>query len=73
VEVLQKEFTNDRDRLKAAAQGKFAVYAVRSVDEGIELLTGAPAQDIHARVEAGTRRANSILGEFPCVNSKREF
>jgi hypothetical protein len=25
---------------------------VRSVDEGIELLTGVPAQEIHARVES---------------------
>jgi lon-related putative ATP-dependent protease len=36
----------------AVAHGRFAVYAVRTVDEGIELLTGVPARDIHARVEA---------------------
>ncbi|TAK84473.1 MAG: ATP-binding protein [Betaproteobacteria bacterium] len=35
----------------AVAQGRFAVYAVRTVDEGIELLTGVPAKEIHARVE----------------------
>jgi lon-related putative ATP-dependent protease len=40
------------DVVEAVAQGKFAVYAVRTVDEGIELLTGVPAQEIHARVEA---------------------
>jgi len=40
------------DVVEAAAQGKFAVYAVRSVDEGMELLTGVPAREIHARVEA---------------------
>jgi len=33
-------------------EGKFTVYAVRTVDEGIELLTGVPAGEIHARVEA---------------------
>jgi lon-related putative ATP-dependent protease len=40
------------DVVDAVAQGRFAVYAVRSVDEGIELLTGVPAKEIHARVEA---------------------
>ena len=39
------------DVVEAVAQGKFAVYAVRTVDEGIELLTGVPAKEIHARVE----------------------
>ena len=40
------------DVVEAAAQGRFAVYAVRSVDQGMELLTGVPAKEIHARVEA---------------------
>jgi len=40
------------DVVAAVEQGSFAVYAVRSVDEGIELLTGVPAQEIHARVES---------------------
>ncbi len=31
------------DVVEACAQGKFAVYAVKSVDEAIELLTGMPA------------------------------
>jgi predicted ATP-dependent protease len=40
------------DVVAAVAEGKFAVYAVGTVDEGIELLTGVPAEEIHARVEA---------------------
>jgi lon-related putative ATP-dependent protease len=32
-----------RDVLEAAAAGRFRVYAVRTIDEGIELLTGVPA------------------------------
>jgi len=32
-----------RDVVEACAQGKFNVYPVRTVDEGIELLTGVPA------------------------------
>jgi lon-related putative ATP-dependent protease len=42
-----------RDDVVAAVEaGKFAVYAVRTVDEGIELLAGMPAGELHARVEA---------------------
>jgi predicted ATP-dependent protease len=40
------------DVVAAVAEGKFAVYAVGTADEGIELLTGVPAGEIHARVEA---------------------
>jgi len=40
-----------RDVIEAVAAGKFAVYPVRNVDEGIEILTGEPAAAIHARVE----------------------
>jgi lon-related putative ATP-dependent protease len=40
------------DVVAAVAEGKFAVHAVGTVDEGIELLTGVPAGEIHARVEA---------------------
>ena len=32
-----------RDVVEAVAQGKFHIYPVRAVDEGIELLTGLPA------------------------------
>jgi hypothetical protein len=38
--------------VEAVAQGRFSVHALRTVDEGIELLTGVPAREIHARVEA---------------------
>ena len=31
------------DVVEAAAQGKFHIYAVETIDQGIELLTGAPA------------------------------
>ncbi len=44
VEVLQGEFTSDRDRLKAAAQGKFFAKGgtpfYDAVKQGIELLSG---------------------------------
>jgi len=40
------------DVVQAVADGRFAVYAVSTVDEGIERLTGVPADEIHRRVEA---------------------
>jgi lon-related putative ATP-dependent protease len=40
------------DVVAAVEAGKFAVYAVRTVDEGIELLAGLAPAELHARVEA---------------------
>ena len=40
-----------QDVVDAVAQGRFAVYPVRTADEGIALLTGLPADAINARVE----------------------
>ena len=34
------------DVLKAVEEGKFAIYAVSTIDEGIELLTGIPAGEL---------------------------
>jgi lon-related putative ATP-dependent protease len=39
------------DVVDAVKAGSFGVYAVRTVDQGIELLTGLPAHEVHARVE----------------------
>lgn len=54
------------DVVAAVEQGKFAVYAVASVDEGIELLTGVPAAELHRRVEARlaefAERAREFVG-----------
>jgi lon-related putative ATP-dependent protease len=40
------------DVVQAVAQGRFAVHPVRHVDEGIAILTGQAADEVHARVEA---------------------
>ena len=40
------------DVVQAVADGKFAVFPVSTVDEGIERLSGVPAAEVHARVEA---------------------
>lgn len=40
-----------QDVVAAVRDGRFRVYPVRTIDEGIALLTGLPAADVHARVE----------------------
>ncbi len=39
------------DVVAAVREGKFHVHAVRTIDEGVALLTGLPAEEVHARVE----------------------
>ncbi len=37
--------------VEAVAAGKFAVHAVESIDQGIEILTGMPAAEVNRKVE----------------------
>jgi predicted ATP-dependent protease len=60
------------DVLAAVEQGKFAVYAVKSVDEGIELLTGVPAQEIHARVESRLSEFAAKARDFALATAKKQ-
>jgi predicted ATP-dependent protease len=39
------------DVVQAVAQGKFAIYPVSHVDQGLEILTGETAETVHSRVE----------------------
>jgi predicted ATP-dependent protease len=48
-----------RDVVEAAAQGKFHIYAVSTIDEGIEVLTGVPAGE---RDGAGRYPPDSVNG-----------
>lgn len=47
------------DVVEAIAEGKFHVYAIESVEEGIELLTGVPAGTMG---QNGTYPSNSVYG-----------
>lgn len=38
--------------LAAVAEGRFHIYPVRTVDEGLEVLTGVPAEQVHTAVAA---------------------
>jgi predicted ATP-dependent protease len=57
-----------RDVVEAAAAGKFHIYPVDSVDQGIEILTGVPAgeRDAAGQFPAGTInfRVERRLSEF---------
>jgi predicted ATP-dependent protease len=52
--------------LESVEKGEFHVYPVRTLDEGLELLTGARAGDVHAQ---GTihHRASERLHRFADV------
>jgi lon-related putative ATP-dependent protease len=39
------------DVVEAVAAGRFSVFPIRTIDEGIEVLTGVAAAEIHRRVE----------------------
>jgi len=61
--------------VQACAEGKFHSWAVRTIDEGVELLMGVPAGQrdeggrfpegtVHARVEARLREWAEGIGKF---------
>ncbi|MGD8585811.1 MAG: ATP-binding protein [Chloroflexota bacterium] len=51
--------------VEAVAAGKFHIWAVESVDQGIEILTGVPAAEIHAAVKARLKNLADILEQYP--------
>ena len=68
---------------QACAEGKFHVWAIHTVDEGIELLTGVPAGQrdesgrftggaVHARVEARLKELAEGIERFSKGNGKKE-
>jgi predicted ATP-dependent protease len=46
----------DDSVLKAVREGQFSVWTVSTIDEGIELLTGVPAETVHKKVAARLKR-----------------
>jgi hypothetical protein len=45
--------------VEAVGEGRFHVYAVSTIEEGVELLSGVPAG---SRLEDGTYPAESVFG-----------
>jgi len=69
--------------VQACAEGKFHVWAIHTVDEGIELLTGVPAGQrdesgrfpegsVHARVETRLKELAEGIEKFAKGNGKKE-
>jgi len=50
--------------VKAVSAGQFHIWAVDSVDEGIEILTGVSAEEIHAEVKARLKNLARILEQY---------
>ena len=49
---------------EAVAAGKFRLWAIETVDQGIEILTGRPAAEVHAAVKARLAELAEILERF---------
>ncbi len=71
------------DVIQACAEGKFHIWAIQTIDEGIELLTGVPAgqrdgagkfpeETVHARVEARLKALAEGIEKFAKGNGKKE-
>jgi predicted ATP-dependent protease len=58
------------DVIEAVTHGKFRIYAVSSVDQGISLLTGELAETLHARVERRLSDYAERAREFAPVTRK---
>lgn len=52
------------DVVEAVARGEFHIWSVRNVDEGIEILTGEPASQVHAAVEQRLRAFGQSLRQL---------
>jgi predicted ATP-dependent protease len=59
------------DVVAAVRQGRFRIHAVRTVDEGISLLTRLPAADVHARVEERLTRYAEKARSFAAEGVKK--
>ena len=55
---------------EAVAEGKFHVWAVDTVDEGIEILTGKPAKEVHDAVGKRLRQLAESLEKFRSETSE---
>ena len=54
----------DSEVIDSVRQGKFNVYAIETVDEAIELMTGFPADEIHNRVEARLKKISEEARKY---------
>ncbi|MGL4798957.1 MAG: Lon protease family protein [Cellulosilyticaceae bacterium] len=57
----------DDEVIEAVKEGKFHIYAMSSVKEGMELLTGVPYETVHESVQAKL----NAYGDQPVISKKR--
>lgn len=50
--------------LKAVEKGNFTIYGVKNVDEGISILTGVDAKNVHEKVSARLQELSDIAKDF---------
>ncbi|MBV8713550.1 MAG: hypothetical protein JOZ65_00645 [Chloroflexi bacterium] len=55
----------------AVSARRFHVWAVRSIDEGIEILTGLPSERVHALVRQRLRKLADTLMQFRARGRRR--
>ncbi len=53
-----------KELVEAVGSGLFRIYAVDSVDQGIEILTGIPAGEIHSLVVKQLKEYSEGLRKF---------
>ena len=50
------------DVVEAIREGKFNVYAVKTIDEGLEILTGIPTRELDSNGEYSEGTVNHLSG-----------
>ncbi|MEO0088673.1 MAG: S16 family serine protease, partial [candidate division WOR-3 bacterium] len=57
---------------EAVKKGLFHIYAIKTVDEGIEILTGMKAEEVHKRVKERLRELAENYKKFTAVKEEKE-
>ncbi|MBC7238723.1 MAG: AAA family ATPase, partial [Chloroflexi bacterium] len=52
------------DIVEAVKRGEFHIYAIKTIDEGIEILTGLKPEDFHREVERKLKEMAEVLKEW---------
>ena len=52
------------DIVQAVEDGKFHVWSVETIDEGIEIMMGVPAADVHAKAKEKLKELADKLAAY---------
>jgi predicted ATP-dependent protease len=59
----EKNLMLREDVVEAIREGKFNVYAVKTIDEGLEILTGTPAGEVDSKGEYQEGTVNHLIAK----------